>query len=142
MFCSTQEFPERLSPSCACVDPALPSPSARLCAPHGSFSSTPRAKAKEKLQEMASPPVFWPGLKAKSGQQLFTGPLEPEIQRGRWRTALGYITQSGRSRFRKSKGSWSYIIQIQNASTYLLVNASGCKTECFMVCFKVINKKI
>ncbi len=41
-----------------------------------------RAKAKEKLLEMASPPVLWPGLKAKSGQQFFTGPLEPDIQRG------------------------------------------------------------
>jgi len=49
--------------------------------PHGSFSFTQRAEAKEKLLEMASPPVLWPGLKAKSGQQFFTRPLEPERKR-------------------------------------------------------------
>ncbi|CAM4654723.1 unnamed protein product [Leuciscus chuanchicus] len=75
-----REFPERLSPSCARADPALPSPSARLCTPHGSFSFKQRAESKEKLLEMASPPVLWPGLKAKSGQQFFTRPL-PEARK-------------------------------------------------------------
>lgn len=71
---------------------------------------------------MASPPVLWPGLKAKSGQQFFTRP-PPEARKKReddgeqWWLTLHKAVGVGSER-----GSWSYILQMQNANT----KNSGC----------------